>query len=55
MSNRFTNPDPESESIYTLGSVIEITWETDLERIALTLWHLNRTDFEYLRKSYIYV
>ncbi|MCJ1422863.1 hypothetical protein MMC29_000743 [Sticta canariensis] len=49
MPNRFTNPG--SESTYTRGSLIQITWETDLERIALTLWHVNRNDFEYLPDS----
>lgn len=52
---KFTNP-PLSDSVltYTRGSIIQITWETHLKRIALTLWHVDGNDLEYLRKSLLY-
>ncbi|MCJ1467047.1 hypothetical protein MMC07_005669 [Pseudocyphellaria aurata] len=51
-SGHFTNPPVDgSRSTYTRGDLVQITWQTDLERIALTLWHLNGTDFEYLPDS----
>lgn len=52
-SERFTNPAPGALDLtYTRGSIIQITWQTDLERIALTLFHGTGTeaDLEYLRK-----
>lgn len=52
-SERFTNPpDGASDLTYTLGSIIQITWQTELERIALTLFHEDGTSLEYLRKSF---
>lgn len=58
MLNHFTNPPNDSILTYSLGSDIQITWETDFDRVALTMFHLTRTpyelDFEYIRKSYIF-
>lgn len=59
MSNHFTNPRNDSELTYTLGSDIQITWETDFDRVSLRIYHFKRTDIDYmlasnlLRKSYI--
>lgn len=55
----FTNPpgSPLSTSgvTYTRGSLIQITWETHLKQVALTLWHQgDEHDLEYLRKSLLY-
>lgn len=51
----FTNPSSNtvtnSDSAFTSGDIIQITWQTDLARIALTLWHVGSSDFEYLGES----
>lgn len=52
-SERFTNPPNDASGLtFTLGSLIQITWQTDLERIALTLFHVDGAGLEYLRKSF---
>lgn len=50
-AENFTNPPPGSSATYTRGSIIQITWETHLKRIALTLWSEESDNLEYLRKS----
>lgn len=48
----FTNPPKTTSDLtYTSGNIIQITWQSDLERIALTLWHVGSDVFEYLRES----
>ena len=51
-SDHFTNPSSDGSGLtYTFGSIVQIAWETSLERITLTLWSVNATGFDYLRKS----
>ncbi|MCJ1422862.1 hypothetical protein MMC29_000742 [Sticta canariensis] len=48
----FTNPPTGATGLtYTRGSIIQITFETHLRRIALTLWYGDGTDLEYLPDS----
>lgn len=52
-SDHFTNPpDGATGLAYTRGSILEVTWETNLPRIALTLWRVEAGTYSYLpRKS----
>ena len=51
-SEGFDNPPDGVEDLsYPLGQLIQVTWHSNLERIALTLWHTGGDDYEYLRKS----
>ncbi|MCJ1262314.1 hypothetical protein MMC22_002184 [Lobaria immixta] len=57
-SGRFIDPPDKSDtfdtgpaSTYTRGEVVQVTWQTNLSRIALTLWHSTSKDFEYLGKA----
>lgn len=51
-SERFTNPPENAKDLtYVLGSNIQITWQTDLEFVALTLFQTDENGLEYLRKS----
>ena len=51
-SGHFIDPPdrfgPTPASTYTRGEVVQITWQTNLSRIVLTLWHTTSNDFEYL-------
>ncbi|MCJ1268766.1 hypothetical protein MMC22_008654 [Lobaria immixta] len=48
-SDHFTNPpDGATGLAYTRGSILEVTWETDLPRISLTLWHMKANKYQYL-------
>ncbi len=47
----FTNPPPSSQLYYQEGALVNITWDSPLKRIALTLWHNVDTDFEYLLRE----
>jgi len=53
-SNVFTNPpDGATKLSYQEGTILEITWVSDLQTVALTLWPTTNANesFEYLRKS----
>ena len=52
-SDHFINPPADTdltapESTFTRGSVVQLSWQTNLTRIALTLWHSTSDLFEYL-------
>ena len=51
-SERFIDPPADTDNAraltYTRGALVQIVWQTDLERIALTLWHSTSEPFEYL-------
>ena len=52
-SDHFINPPDDTnltapESTFTLGSLVQLSWQTNLTRIALTLWHSTSDLFEYL-------
>ena len=52
-SDHFINPPDDTdltapESTFTRGSVVQLSWQTNLTRIALTLWHSTSDLFEYL-------
>ncbi|MCJ1262313.1 hypothetical protein MMC22_002183 [Lobaria immixta] len=51
-SERFIDPPDDIDNArgltYTRGALVQIVWQTDLDRIALTLWHSASAPFEYL-------
>ena len=53
-SDHFINPPDSTDdarvSTFTRGSVVQLTWQTDLDQIALTLFHSSTMVFEYLGK-----
>lgn len=51
-SELFTNPPNDGLDVsYANGSVIVITWKSDLEKVSLTLFNQHVNDWAYLRKS----